>query len=136
MKLTEKMSYLKGLLDGLEIDTTTKEGKLLIQMTEVMQEMVNCVDDLQTQVDDLTELCDILDSDLGDVEEDLYDFDDCDCDDCCDDDDEDEEEFEVECPLCNTPFTVDAETALNGTVPCPNCGEMLEFEVEEAEDDE
>ena len=31
---------------------------------------------------------------------------------------------------------VDAETALNGTVPCPNGGEMLEFEVEGAEDDE
>lgn len=33
-------------------------------------------------------------------------------------------------------FTVDAETALNGTVPCPNCGEMLEFEVEEADDED
>ena len=44
MKLTEKMSYLKGLLDGMEIDTTTKEGKALVKMTEVMQEMVNCVE--------------------------------------------------------------------------------------------
>ena len=89
MKLSEKMSYLKGLLDGMEIDTTTKEGKALVQMTEVMQEMVNCVDDLQTQVDELSELCDILDSDLGEVEEDLYDFDDCDfgCDCGCEDDD-------------------------------------------------
>ena len=31
MKLTEKMSYLKGLLDGMEIDTTTKEGKALMK---------------------------------------------------------------------------------------------------------
>lgn len=72
---------------------------------------------------------------IADLEEYVYDDydDECDCDDCCDDD---EEEFEVECPLCNTPFTVDAETALNGTVPCPNCGEMLEFEVEEADDED
>ena len=48
MKLTEKMSYLQGMLDGLDIDTSTKEGKLLVQMTEVMHEMVMCVDDLQT----------------------------------------------------------------------------------------
>ena len=97
MKLTEKMSYLQGLLDGLEIDTTTKEGKLLNQMAELMQFMVESIDDLQSQVDELTELCDILDEDLGGLEEDYYDCDcdcDCDCDDdcdcdcgCCDDDD-------------------------------------------------
>lgn len=41
------------------------------------------------------------------------------------------EEFEVECPLCGTEITVDEETVLGGTIPCPNCGEMLEFEIEE-----
>ena len=40
MKLTEKMSYLQGLIDGLEIDSSTKEGKALIQMSEVMSELV------------------------------------------------------------------------------------------------
>ena len=40
MKLTEKMSYLQGMLDGLDIDTSTKEGKLLVQMTEVMITMI------------------------------------------------------------------------------------------------
>ena len=99
MKLTEKMSYLQGLIDGLEIDSSTKEGKALIQMSEVMSELVLYVEDLQSQVDELTELCDILDEDLGAVEDDFYDDDDYDCDDCdecdcnecdeCDDDDED-----------------------------------------------
>ena len=84
MKLTEKMSYLQGLLDGLEVDTSTKEGKALMQMSDVMQEMVMYVEDLQAQVDELTELCDILDADLGDVEEEVFDLDD-DC--CCEDDD-------------------------------------------------
>lgn len=51
-------------------------------------------------------------------------------DDCCDCDDECEE-FEVECPLCGAEITVDEETVLSGTIPCPNCGEMLEFEIEE-----
>ena len=65
MKLTEKMSYLQGLIDGLDIDSSTKEGKALLQMSEVMSEMVLYVEDLQSQVDELTELCDILDEDLG-----------------------------------------------------------------------
>ena len=71
MKLTEKMSYLQGLLDGLEIDNSTKEGKALLQMSDVMSDLVAYVEDLQSQVDELTELCDILDQDLGQVEEDI-----------------------------------------------------------------
>ena len=54
MKLTEKMSYLQGLLDGLEIDKSTKEGKALIQMSDVLSELVMYVEDLQNQVDELT----------------------------------------------------------------------------------
>ena len=89
MKLTDKMSYLQGLIDGLDIDSSTKEGKALLQMSEVMSEMVLYVEDLQSQVDELTELCDILDEDLGMVEDDLYD-DDYDCYICMIDLDEDE----------------------------------------------
>ena len=120
MKLTEKMSYLQGLLDGLEIDKSTKEGKALIQMSDVLSELVMYVEDLQNQVDELTELCDILDEDLGSVEEDFYDFDEdeqCtgDCANCSEDgdweidedddeeyfdDDDDEELYEITCPTC------------------------------------
>ena len=57
------------------------------------------------------------------------------CCDCCDCDDECGE-FEVECPLCGAEITVDEETVLNGAIPCPNCGEMLEFEIEEEAEEE
>ncbi|MBQ8434513.1 MAG: hypothetical protein IJX24_00660 [Oscillospiraceae bacterium] len=137
MNLSEKMSYLQGLLDGLEIDTTTKEGKLLVQMTEVMQQMVESVDDLQAQVDELTELCDILDADLGALEEEVYDCDcDCNCDcDCCDDDDdldfefdEDAELYEVCCPVCDETVILDDGMLEEGFIECPCCGENLEFD--------
>lgn len=84
MKLTEKIAYMKGLMAGMELDTTTKEGKAIAQMAEVMEEMAIYIDDLQSQLDEITELCDILDEDLGSVEEDLY----------CDDDDDDEDDFD------------------------------------------
>ncbi len=131
MNLSEKMSYLQGLLDGLEIDTSTKEGKLLVQVTEVMSEMVGCIDDLQSQVDELTELCDILDEDLGSLEEEIYD-DDCDC--CGDDDydeydfDEDDELYEVCCPECGETVILDETMLDEGSIECPGCGENLEFD--------
>ena len=144
MKLTEKMSYLQGLLDGLEVDTSTKEGKALVQMSDVMQEMVMYVEDLQAQVDELTELCDILDADLGDVEEEVFDLDDdccCEDDDCdCDFDDEDEM-YEVCCPSCGDTILLTDSILEEGSMERPNCGETLEFDyddlvIEDAEDSE
>ncbi len=138
MDTTESLGYLKGLIEGLDLGDNKKETKVFSAIVDVLSNIVEDIDDMTAGVEMLADQVDAVDEDLADLEEYVYDDydDECDCDDCCDDDDEDEEEFEVECPLCNTPFTVDAETALNGTVPCPNCGEMLEFEVEEAEDDE
>lgn len=137
MKLTEKMSYLQGLLDGLDIDTSTKEGKALVQMADVMSELVIYVEDLQSQVDELTELCDILDEDLGQVEDDIYedeDFECGDCDECFDDDedydfDEDDDElYEVTCPTCGDTILIDEGMIEEGSINCPNCNELLEFD--------
>lgn len=129
MDTTESLGYLKGLIEGLDLGDNKKETKVFSAIVDVLSNLVEDIDDMTDGVEMLADQVDAVDEDLADLEEYVYD----DCDDCCDDD---EEEFEVECPLCNTPFTVDAETALNGTVPCPNCGEMLEFEVEEADDED
>lgn len=151
MKLTEKMSYLKGLIDGLEIDTTTKEGKALTAMADVMSELVIYVDDLQSQIDELTELCDILDEDLGQVEEDFYEDEDFSCGDCegCYDDDEDDdldefdddddddfdldddELYEVTCPSCGDTILIDEGMIEEGSINCPNCNELLEFDCDD-----
>lgn len=154
MKLTEKMSYLQGLLEGLEIDKSTKEGKALTQMADVMSELVMYVEDLQSQVDELTELCDILDQDLGAVEDDLYEDDlecgECsgDCDSCEEDDgdwdsydwddedefdfdDDDDELYEITCPTCGDTILLDEGMIEEGSMNCPNCNELLEFDYDD-----
>lgn len=135
MDTTESLGYLKGLIEGLDLGDNKKETKVFNAIVDVLSNLVEDIDDMTDGVEMLADQVDAVDEDLADLEEAVYGEDDDRC--CCDDeDDEDEELYEVECPLCNTPFTVDAETAINGTVPCPNCGEMLEFEVEEAEEDD
>ena len=53
MNLTDKMAYLRGMVDGMELDlTSTKEGKVLGQLLDVMQDLTAYVSDLQTQVDE------------------------------------------------------------------------------------
>lgn len=139
MKLSEQMSYLKGLVDGMEIDLSTKEGKVLAQIMEVLQSAVLYVDDLQNQVDELTELCEDLDEDLGDVEEFLLDDEDEDDDDFdfdCDDDDydfddEEEELYETVCPTCENTIVLADSILDEGSMKCPCCGELLEFDFDD-----
>lgn len=146
MKLTEKMSYLKGYLEGADIDTTSKEGKILANVIDVMHDVVAYIEDLQGQVDELTELCEILDEDLGSVEDDFYDEDDFDEDDEDEDDfdfdeddfDDDDDLYEVVCPSCGDSILLDSGMLDEGSIKCPNCGEDLEFDLDDIEiaDDE
>lgn len=153
MKLSEQMSYLRGLVDGLDIDMTTKEGKVLGQVLEVLQATVLYVDDLQDQVDELTELCEDLDEDLGDVEEflldeddDFDDDDDYELDDSDDYDDFNDEDdlYETVCPTCGNTIVLADAILDEGVMNCPCCGELLEFdfddltidELEESEDED
>ncbi len=137
MKLSEQMSYLRGLVDGLDIDMTTKEGKVLGQVLEVLQSTVLYVDDLQDQIDELTELCENLDEDLGNVEEfllddeDELDFDDDDFDDEDYDFDEEEDLYETVCPTCENTIVLADSILDEGSMKCPCCGELLEFDFDD-----
>lgn len=138
MKLSEQMSYLRGLVDGMEIDMTTKEGKVLGQVLEVLQATVLYVDDLQSQIDELTELCETLDEDLGDVEEFLMDEDDEDDDEDEDEDegdfdayDEEEDLYETVCPTCKNTIVLADSILDEGQMKCPCCGELLEFDFDD-----
>ena len=141
METTESLGYLKGLLDGLDLDSNKKEAKVFKAIVDVLSNLTEDVNDMTEGLELLAEQIDAVDEDLAEVEDYLLEDDcdcDCDCDDCCDCDDECQE-FEVECPLCGAEITVDEDTVLGGPIPCPNCGEMLEFEVEcdcEGEDEE
>ncbi|MGN1123119.1 MAG: CD1247 N-terminal domain-containing protein [Eubacterium sp.] len=138
METTESLGYLKGLIEGLDLDSNKKEAKVYNAIIDVLSNLVEDIDDMTEGMEMLADQVDAVDEDLADLEEFVYDDFDCDCDcdcDCCDDECG---EFEVECPLCGAEITVDEDTVLGGTIPCPNCGEMLEFEIEECdcEDDE
>ena len=129
MTITEKAAYLKGLAEGLDLDTTTKEGKLINALLDMVSALADKVDELEGDIAELTEYVEELDEDLGDVEEILYDDEDCDCDcdgecDCCDGcDDEDDymdETYEVECPKCGDTICFD-ESIDPDSLECPAC---------------
>ena len=56
MKLGEKVSYLKGLMEGLDLDETTKEGKVIAAMADILQDMALSVEDMQDQIDEIVDV--------------------------------------------------------------------------------
>ena len=82
MTITEKVAYLKGLADGLAIDTEkSKEGKLISVMIDILEEMGMSIEDLEENATALGEELDAVSDDLADVEEAVF-----------GDDDEDEDD--------------------------------------------
>lgn len=130
MNASEKVAYLKGLMNGLEIDANTKEGKLFAAIIDALDEMAMSITDVEESYDELQEVVDAIDEDLGELEKDFYE-DDCDCDCGCED-----EEYMVECPRCGDEIYLDEEMLDEGEINCPNCGEHLEFDLDEMEDDD
>ena len=154
MTINEKAAYLKGLMDGLKLDTEAAEGKMISAIVELLGDMAKKVTDIEDTTiaisDELDEIEEDLDAiedfimddedeyDEFDEDEDYFDIDD-------EEDDEDYEEgfdfgdedttiYEVEC-ACGNVIDFDEETLEAGSIICPNCGETLEFTVDDEEEE-
>ena len=140
MTVTERVAYLKGLTEGLDLDTSTKEGKLLSAIIDVLDDLAFEVSDLQEVVGELGEQIDMIDEDLDGLEEIVYDEENYDDDDDDDDDDdcdcEDGDLYEIVCPSCGDSIYLDEDMVAEGEMECPNCGEHLEFDFDEDDEEE
>ncbi|MCQ4021647.1 MULTISPECIES: CD1247 N-terminal domain-containing protein [unclassified Ruminococcus] len=139
MTLTEKAAYIKGLIDGLKLDESKDETKVMKAILDLLSDMAMTVEDIDDAVGELTDEVDEIDEALADVEDELYG--DCDCDDydeyddCdCFDDDEDVY-YEVTCPTCGEVINLQEDVLLCGETSCPKCGEALEFDFSDIMDE-
>ena len=150
MTISEKSAYLKGLMDGLKLSTETDEGKMIAAIVDLLGDLTRKVTDIEDTTIAISDELDEIEEDLDAIEdfimddEDEYDDEDEDFD--WDDEDEDEEFeegfdfgdedttiYEVQC-VCGEVINFDEEPLEEGSIICPNCGETLEFDVEEDEE--
>ena len=136
MTITEKVAYLKGLADGLDLDKdSSKESKLLTAIIDVLEEVSFAIEDLEEASELLNEGLDAVSEDLEDVEDLLFsDDDDCDCGCNCDCDDRDF--FEMSCPSCEEGLVIDEAVLEAGQITCPNCGEAFALDLVDEDEDE
>ena len=138
MTLSERTAYLRGLMEGMNIDTETNEGKLFKAIIETLDDIALTVTDVEDVVDAICDELDVIEEDLETVEEYLLDEEDCDCEDEYYDEDEDDYDYgddetiyEVKCPTCNSIINLDEEMLEAGSIECPNCCEELEFDLDD-----
>ena len=129
MTLTEKVAYLKGLAEGLELDKNSKEGKIFEAIFDIIEDLALTVTDIDEDLSACEDLVDAIDEDLEELEEYIFeeDFDEFDDDCCCCDDDE---LYEVECPLCGEEILLDCDMLDEEVIECPGCGEKLELDID------
>ena len=136
MTIKEKVAYLQGLLSGLELDESSKEVKVIKAIVDVLDDMAMIVTDTENELEELSDRVEEIDEDLGEVEEEVFGDCECDCDDDCDCCDDDDTFYEVTCPTCGKEICLTESILDEGGIECPSCGEALEFDFDDEEDDD
>ena len=153
MTISEKSAYIKGLMDGLKLNTETAEGQMIAAIVDLLGDVTKRLTDVEEttiaisdELDEIEEDLDAIEDFILDEEDDEYDdYDEDDFDYDFDDEDDEYEEgfdfgdeestiYEVKC-ACGNIIDFDEETLEEGSIECPECGELLEFSLED-EDEE
>ena len=152
MTISEKAAYLKGLMDGLELDTEKAEGKMISAIVDLLGDVTRRLADVEETTIAISDELDEIEEDLDAIEdfildeEDEDEYDDYDDEDDFFDDEEEYEEgfdfgdedstiYEVKC-ACGEVIDFDEETLEAGSITCPNCGEHLEFSLDDEDEED
>ena len=148
MTISEKSAYLKGLMDGLSLNTDADEGKMIAAIVDLLGDMAKKITDIEDTTIAISDELDEIEEDLDAIEDYILDEEDEDWDEDYEDEwDEDEEYeegfdfgdeestiYEVEC-ACGEVIAFDEDVLEQGSMICPNCGETLEFSFEDDEEE-
>ena len=156
MTISEKAAYLKGLMDGLNLDTEKAEGKMIASIVDLLGEVTKKLTAVEDTTIAISDELDEIEEDLDAIEDYILDDEDEDEDwDWDEDEDEDWEDdedyedydegfefgdedsliYEVKC-VCGNVINFDEETLESGSIVCDECGETLEFSFDEDEDED
>ena len=151
MTINEKAAYLKGLMEGLQLDTEKAEAKMIAAMVDLLGDLSKKLTNVEDTTIAISDELDEIEEDLDAIEDFIMEFeeeDDEDEDDDYEDDFDDEEYeegfdfgdedttiYEVKC-ICGNVIAFDEETLEAGSIICDKCGETLEFSFDDEDEDE
>nr|MDD6336382.1 hypothetical protein [bacterium] len=116
--MRKKAAYLQGLAEGLGISREDAQGRVLLQVLDLLAEMAAGMDEMADKVASLEEFAEEINEDLGDIEEIVYGGD--------EPASQAEGMIEITCPHCGENVLVDYATFHDEQeLPCPQCGKPL-----------
>lgn len=101
-----KVAYLQGLAEGLDIEVSSSEGRILIAMIDLLGDLANEIETVSDAHVQLAEYIEDVDYDLGALEESIN------------DEDDDEVTFVPDGVIISEEDGVELAS-------CPQCGEVL-----------
>lgn len=123
--IKEKVAYLQGLTKGLNVSDASSEGKLILNIIDVLDDMAEEIKNVHMVHEDLENYVETIDEDLTELEEEVY------------EEELDEDYVEVECPFCHETVAFESELLDDDDaveVTCPHCGEVVYDNVLEFDD--
>ena len=120
-KLTDRISFLKGMAAGMKLNMDKDANKLMLEMLTVMGEMAEEMAAMTEAHNDLNEYVESIDDDLADLEETLFGEEDGEIDEEMAAEDDDEDEFGEDDLI---------------VYACPHCGHEIEFHASDVDFDE
>ncbi|CCQ94460.1 conserved hypothetical protein [[Clostridium] ultunense Esp] len=148
-KIDKNLSYMEGLVEGLDLDPSTKEGRAIFELIQFNKKMAEEIRDLKLRLTDQEEFIEALDEDLYEVESLLFEYEGDSEEkefmesaekniqgDRKEEQDEGDEEgfYEMECPNCDEMILIDAELMEENDqveLVCPECKEVIVLNVED-----
>ena len=161
MDLKEKAAYLNGLLEGSNLDFKDEKNKIIRSALILIQEIAEKVQELDVACCENSELIDEIDQDLSEIENNFYkSIDYCkknDFKDCNSNNEEEQKKiflendekskskgeeyfdkkakYEIPCSNCRRVLELEDEIFKDGEIFCPECGEKINFDFNDEEDD-
>ena len=149
-KMTDRISYLKGMAAGMKLNMEKDSNKLMMEMLAAMGEMAEEMAAMAEAHSDLNDYVESIDDDLADLEETLFgdedelddeadledeeDIEDEDEDEDDEDGAEDDELISYACPSCEHVIEFCAsDVDFDEDFLCPACGKPVFPELEEDE---
>ena len=122
--LSERVSYLRGVADGLKINEETSEGKLLKLIIDVIDDIAVSVEDAEDTQNEILDAVDEIGDRLDEAEGCIY------KEQKMQTPDEELEYAELECPNCGAEIELDRAVIEEdrNVLVCPNCKEEIKIE--------
>jgi len=130
MTLSEKSAYLKGLMDGLQMDADKPEVKMIRAIVDMLEDVGFAIADVEENARTVSDELDLIEEELDTLGSIVFDEDD----EYDDDFDYGDALYEVKCPKCGEQLVIDEDLLEEGFTDCPSCGERLEFDTDDLEE--